>query len=198
MIIQSPQFVRVAETGLHQKPRHSTLHKLSGKISPHANARVFFRLAGSSSPLMFVLFHGQLAGAQKIINKNSNAISKWGSGNGYSECYLSWGDTECYQIFLNQGNHASRKIYTFYYLCLKNIMTSAYGLKFSSWPAGIDTGRPPKYRTIFIFNSSKFHSNTIGPPFLSNPPESPDIITYNFPFHIPSSKRENKHSIFQL
>ena len=55
-------------------------------------------------------------------------------------------------------------------LC-KNTMTSANRRVNSSWPAEAKNGRLPRH-SIFIFTSSTFSCNSIGPCFLSNPPES--------------------------
>ena len=55
-------------------------------------------------------------------------------------------------------------------LC-KNAMTSAIRRVNSSWPAEAINGRLPRH-SIFIFNPSKFHSTSIGPLYLSYPPES--------------------------
>ena len=64
-------------------------------------------------------------------------------------------------------------------LC-KNIMTSANRRNnYLPLPPGGQPGRLPRH-SIFIFTSSTFHSTSIGPPFLSNPPVSLSTINSIF------------------
>ena len=63
------------------------------------------------------------------------------------------------------------KIISFPLSLRKNAMTSANGRKLSYLPAGAKAGRLPRH-SIFIFTSSPFLYNPIGPHFISNPPES--------------------------
>ena len=82
------------------------------------------------------------------------------------------------------------QILSFFLSLFKNAMTSANRRVNSYWPAGAKAGRLPRH-SIFIYTPSPFLYNSIGPRFLSNPPESLSPHLSVFPPLIASSRKDD-------
>ena len=109
--------------------------------------------------------------------------SKWDFGNVLLRCHL--GDTLINSFFRTPGSLPSANLSFSLSLC-KNTMTSANRRVNSSiLPTGGYPGRLPRHST-FIFTPSPFPSTTIGPPFLSIPPESKSPLSLLPPYLFPS------------
>ena len=128
----------------------------------------------TSAKQMFSLFFYYFTSLHVKLNhkKNPRATCKWDSSSGYFGYHLPGGDIQDSPLIHILGSLPSKCLSFSLFLC-KNAMTSAIRRVISSWPAQANNtyGRLPRH-CIFIFISSNFHSNSISPLFLSNPPES--------------------------
>ena len=120
------------------------------------------------------------------------SLSKWDSMKLHESGLLLGDQTHC-TLYRTPGSLPSNFLSKLLSLC-KNTMTSANRRVNSSWPAEANTknGRLPRH-SIFIFISSIFSYNSIGPCFLSYPPESlsPHLKDF-FPSIAPDHDDRNK------
>ena len=114
----------------------------------------------------------KISNSYKELTDESFKTSKWDSSKYHLGGQTFLFGSQSVTFFHTLGSLPSKSLSFSLSLC-KNAMTSANRRVNSSWPAEakIKNGRLPRH-SIFICSPSTFHSNTIGPLFLSNPPES--------------------------
>ena len=115
-------------------------------------------------------------------NRNCNYTdSKWGSSR-LTIGHQPLVDARRVYVFRTPGSFPSQ-ILSFLLSLFKNAMTSANRCVNSYLPAGAYAGRLPRH-SIFIFTPSPFLYITIGPRFISNPPESQSTHLSIFPSYL--------------